>query len=225
MQQIETPFGINVFGSAIVRVAPDIAVFNFEVGRIAENPKDAFQSTREAAQKMQDYLVSAQITDSGVSQITLNAHYEYRNNRNEQIGYRGEVDFRIVLHDLSRMEEVLDAVVKAGGEELRTTFQTTRLREIRATARRQAVIAAREKAELFCEAAGKYLGELLHIEDINPDSLRQNSAHGVPEVLPDDFGQAQAFSPDNITVMGAVMLSYKISDQKSGKTQLGFASE
>ena len=47
----------------------------------------------------------------------------------------------------------------AGANELTSvTFQTTRLKEVRADARRRAVAAAREKAELYCSAAGVSAG-------------------------------------------------------------------
>jgi hypothetical protein len=45
------------------------------------------------------------------------------------------------------------------------------LKELRADARKQAVVAAREKAELYCREAGVAVGKVIAIEDSNPDQL------------------------------------------------------
>lgn len=225
-QQIDNPFGITVFGSAIVRVSPDIAVIQFSVSRLAEDPQKAFQETRESAQKIQAFFVTAGIKDSGSSLITLRSEYQYQQSVQKFAGYRAAVEFRVILTDMSRMEEVLLGVVEAGAVSLQTQFQTTRLKELRAEARRQAVSAAQVKAENYCHAAGVGLGELIHIEDVNPDVLVRYGSHGAPpESLAEDNQQAEAFNPASIQVTAAVILSYKINDQPSGKTHLGFASE
>ena len=41
-QSIERPFGINVFGSAIIRVDPDLASLGFTVSRLEQHPIQAF---------------------------------------------------------------------------------------------------------------------------------------------------------------------------------------
>ena len=42
-QSVQRPFGINVFGSSIVRVEPDVASLKFSVSRLKQHPKDAFR--------------------------------------------------------------------------------------------------------------------------------------------------------------------------------------
>jgi uncharacterized protein YggE len=89
-------------------------------------------------------------------------------------------------------------------------MQTTQLKEVRARARRQAVLAAREKAELYCSAANVKLGAVLHIEDVNPNTLRGYEGHVQREMPVEDVGDLRAFDPGSIAVSAAVMLSFQI---------------
>lgn len=210
-QPIVTPFGISVFGSAIVRVVPDVVVLSFSVSQIKPHPREAFQAVREAAQHVQTYLSGARIKDAGSSRISLNEEFRYINNENKFVGYRTIVEFRVIISDLDRVEEILAGVVDAGANKIRSVdFQTTRLKEIRAEARRQAIIASREKAEVYCTAAGVEVGEVIQIEDLNPDQLRGREGHTHVETPHEDEGEAKAFDPSSIIVGGAVRVTYTI---------------
>jgi uncharacterized protein YggE len=112
---------------------------------------------------------------------------------------------------LDRMEDVLSGIVDAGVNEIESVdFQTTRLKEVRADARRRAIDAAHEKAENYCTAAGVNLGKIIHIEDVNPDTLHGREGHVTREIQPDDTGEVQVFDPGSITVGAAVSLAFEI---------------
>jgi uncharacterized protein len=178
-QAIPTPFGVSVFGSATLRVAPDVAVIHFSVSQLKSHPKEAFAAVREEAKRVQTFLAGSQIKDAGSSQISLNEQFEYDGRAQKFAGYRTRIDFRVILPDLNRVEEILSGIVDAGANNIQSvSFQTTRLKQFRADARRQAIAAARDKAELYCQAAGVELGEIIHIEDVNPDQLRGREGHG-----------------------------------------------
>jgi uncharacterized protein len=210
-QSIATPYGVSVFGSAVVRVVPDVVVLSFSVSQIKPHPREAFQAARESAQSIQDYLESAQIKDAGSSRINLHEEFRYAQNENKFIGYRTSVEFRVLISDLSRVEEILAGVVDAGANKIiAVDFQSTRLKELRTEARRQAILAAREKAENYCQSAEVELGEVIHIEDVNPDQLGGREGHVRMETPLEDAGEAQAFDPSSIMIGGAVMVGYKI---------------
>lgn len=211
-QIIQHPYGISTFGSAIIRVAPDIASLRFTVSRIEKNPTEAFKTTREFAKKVKEYLKRAEIHDVGSSRITLSQEYRYSDGENQFIGYAAKVVFHVVLHDLDLVEEILIGVVDAGTNEVNSvTFHTEKLKEVRAEARRRAVAAAKEKALIYCAEAGVELGNVLHIEDISPDVLTgRNAGHVQRDFTPDDDDNVKAFDPGVITVGGAVMMAFTI---------------
>jgi uncharacterized protein YggE len=216
-QPIATPFGVVVFGSATMRVHPDLAVISFSVSQLKQHPKEAFEAVKQAAQKVQNYLATVQIKDAGSSQIFLNEEFRYESGAQKFAGYRTRVDFRIIIADLTRVEGILSGLIDAGVNKISSVnFQTERLKEVRAEARRQAIHAAREKAEIYCQAAGVQLGEVIHIEDENPNMLQGNEGHGHGgEVAPrlNDDEDIQAFDPSSIMIGGAVTVAFKIQGQ------------
>ncbi|MFN8414437.1 MAG: SIMPL domain-containing protein [Anaerolineales bacterium] len=206
-QLIQNPFGINVFGSSIIRVEPDVVSLNFAVSRTQEHPKDAFKETREASQNVRKYLEQAKIDGISTSRISISQTYKYVSGEQKFIGYTAKVVFHVLLHQLDQMEELLTGLVDAGVNELQDVeFQTTKLKEIRADARRQAIGAAREKAENYCTAAGVDLGKVIHIEDVNPDNLTRRDSHADLERA----SRAKAFDAGSITVSAAVIVAFKI---------------
>lgn len=210
-QTIHQPVGVNVFGSALIRVEPDLASLNFAVTHLAGHPKDAFREVRAKAQEVRTYLAQAKISEVSSSHVSLAEETEYINGKSHMVGYSAKIAFNVLLRDLGRVEELLAAIVDAGVNRISSVeFQTSRLREVRAEARRRAVEAAHYKAALYCEAGKVRLGEVLHIEDVNPDQLRGYEGHVFHEVAPDDEGPVQAIDPGSIVVRAAVMLSYQI---------------
>ncbi|MCI0709959.1 MAG: SIMPL domain-containing protein [Chloroflexi bacterium] len=207
-QAISNPLGINVFGSALIRVEPDIAALSFGVFSRDDKPAIALQATRNRAQQVQSYLNKTGIQEVSTTRISLQTHYEY----GKFAGYNARVEFIVLLTDLTRVEEILVGTVDAGANSINnTTFQTSRLKELRAEARRRAVEAAREKAENYCKAAGVTLGDVLHIEDVNPDTLRGFEGHSMrEEPAIDENEPLRAFSAGSIVVRGAVMMTYSI---------------
>ncbi len=212
-QSIERPFGINVFGSSRVRIGPDIASLGFAVARLASHPKDAFQEARAGAQSVHAFLAQLGLDDIGSSRVTLAQTFRYTEGEQRFVGYTARVAFHVLLHDLDRMEAVLSGVVDAGANEVNSVeLQTSRLKEVRADARQRAVEAAREKALNYCKAAGVSLGPVVHIEDVNPDTLEMGrSGHMARETQPDDEGALRAFDPGSIVVGAAVLVAFEFA--------------
>ena len=210
-QSIQYPLGVNVFGSFIIRVKPDIAIIKFSVNRLAQKPKDAFQETREAAQNAQNYLSQSNVGEFGSSRITMFPSFRYVKTEEKFLGYTASISFNIRMRDLNRIEEVLTGIVDAGANRIESVdYQTSRLKELRANARRHAIEAAREKAENYSRAAGIKLGSVIHIEDVNPDTLRGREGHVPREMQSDNEEDTSAFDPGSIAVGAAVLVAFEI---------------
>jgi uncharacterized protein YggE len=212
MEPKQASSGVKAFGSAVLRVAPDFVAIQFSVGRTAKQPRDAFRETHQVARAVRAYLGQVNVTDVAASRVTLAESYEYVGNKRERKGYFAQVSFNVLLSDLDRMEEVLVGVVDAGANQIGSVeFRTSKLKEYRAEARRRAVAAAREKAEIYCRAAGVELGPVLHIEDVSPNVLRgTGEGHTTTEPSGDDAEASRALAPDNIVVGAAVSITFAL---------------
>jgi uncharacterized protein YggE len=210
--------GVKVFGSAVLRVEPDVVSLQFAVSRQAKKPRDAFHLTHQAVKAVRTYLGQVGAGDVAASRINLSHLWEYSGGKRHDTGYAARVSFNVLLADLDRMEEVLIGVVDAGANEIGSVeFRTSRLKEHRAEARRRAVAAAREKAENYCRAAGVSLGAVISLEDVNPNVV---SGSGEGHTSRDDGNPSRDFdpssddmralSPGSIVVGAAVTLVYAL---------------
>jgi uncharacterized protein YggE len=91
------------------------------------------------------------------------------------------------------------------------SYKTSRLRELRAEARKGAVEAALSKAEVYASAAGLDIGKALHIEDINPEEIAQRSHMPDVDLAEHDEADAPgADGPGSIVVAAAVMVCFAL---------------
>lgn len=212
-QAIQHPQGVTTFGSHTIGVEPDRAVASFSVARIADNPEQAFEQVEMARATVGSVLDHFKIPANGitVSRTSIElAHEGYGENR-KTVGYRAQLDYSIVIDDLSCITTFVTALVKAGARSIRSvTYTTSKLRELRRQAREAAFASARVKAETYASAAGLRVGRALHIEDVDPSSLR-SGGHGadVDLTVHDEVGSATSGS---ITVAGAVLVCFALVD-------------
>jgi len=204
--------GVRAFGSTVIRVAPDIATILVAVSCVEQQPEPAFAAARKAAQAVGAYLQGSGMQDYGSSLIRLSQNLRSTNQEQEFAGYVARIGFNVVLRNMDQVEETIGGLIGAGANELLSvTFQTSRLREVRADARRRAIAAAREKAELYCAAAGVTAGDVLAIEDANPEFVTgQQGMHVHREPVIDDTGDVKAMDPAAIPVGAAVHVLYAL---------------
>jgi uncharacterized protein YggE len=211
-QSIQRPAGINVFGSYLVRVDPDFAIFDLAVNATDASPRSAFAKARDAAATVRRFLSDARVPDSHIrtSEMSLQEAEEYRNGERRRIGFMANIGFQIVTGALDQVEPLLAGAVEAGANRVtRVAFRTSRLRDIRAEARRQAFTRARAKAELFAAAANVKLGHVLHVEDVDSDETGRHGHSTPDEDLSEDAFCAPT-NPGSIVVAAAVMACFSI---------------
>ena len=200
----------------MVRVEPDLAEVELGVGRIAKTATGAFRATRESVAAVRDSLRASGLADESVevSRVTLESLYEGMNRR-EFAGYRSYVSFRVLITRLDELETTVSAAVEAGANEVQTVnYQASGLLELRAQARGNAIRAARAKAEIYCQAAEVRLGNVIHIEDVNPDYLRMPvvSQMGVGREIPepDDSAAPGMLESGSLIVNAAVTVGFTL---------------
>lgn len=215
LQSITSPLGVSTFGSNILRVSPDIAVIVLGVETTSEVAKKAFEGTRKISSKVKKTLNRFSNVDIQTSRISLD---EKRNWQTQKfLGYDATVSYRIVVRDLDSIENLIIAAINAGATRIHNVnYQTSQLKELRVKARRNAIQAARAKAETYCLEMGVELGKIIHIEDVSPDSLEHNRTHeardymsGAADLIEEDEA-GNTINPGDIKVAGAVRAVFKI---------------
>jgi uncharacterized protein YggE len=212
-QAVTNPFGITVFGSSITRVPPDIASIKAAVSIVEQKPADAFSISKKHARAVQELLRKQNVAEFGTSRVALTRTIKMVNGVQQFAGYQARITLSILLKELDRVDELAEGLVSAGANEIeRIGFETTKLKEVRAEARRMAMTAALEKAQNYCAAGGVQLGRILHIEDVNPLTLQAGmarGAHGAGTSVPEFDGDVRAFDPSLIEIGAAVFVSYE----------------
>jgi uncharacterized protein YggE len=213
-QSIHRPAGINVFGSYLVRIDPDFATLDFSVNATEASARSAFAKAREAAAAVRAFIGTASVPDADIrtSQMSLQQAFEYQAGQQRAIGFTAHIGFQVMMDALDRVELLLAGVVEAGANRVdRVAFRTSRMREVRADARRQAFANAKAKAELFAAAAGVKLGKVLHVEDVNPDDSGRRHSGYVPDLdMSEEDSDRAAANPGSIVVNAAVMACFSI---------------
>lgn len=207
--KISEPWGVATFGAATVAAEPDFARVKVEVATLEQGPSEAFQAAQTVITGFRAVLRNHGIPDAGVwpSRLKLATHYEYSRAHDERrhAGYRCQAVFEIETEAIASLQRLLIEVVDVGVDRIDgIEFDVRAKPALRARARRDAVAAARAKAELYAEAAGIKLGKVLHIEDVDPERLKTYSHGAVSGGVEEDF------APGQIVVTAAVAMGFAI---------------
>jgi uncharacterized protein len=212
MQMVERPWGVAAYGAASVKAAPDMVRARFKVIRLEQTPSRAFEAASSAVRAVREALRAHQVPDSAVerSRLDLRSAWSGYGPDRKFLGYQCQASFSLKSGNLDDVQQLLVDLVAAGANEIEAVeFDVTAKPDLRAQARRQAVAAARNKADLYAEAAGVRLGAVIHIDDVDPEqgairAYREHAAAG-GEPLPEDL------APGHVVVTAAVILGFSIA--------------
>lgn len=167
--EIERGTVLNVTASGLALAPPDMATVTLGV---VTQGRTAAEATSENAQRMTALLRA--LRGSGLSErdiqtayVRVNPRYQYREGDEPTIvGYDASNSVRARVRDLQRTGRVVDAAVAAGGNTVQGIAFSHQEPEIQLDiARREAIRMARQRAELYADAAGLHVRRIISMTE------------------------------------------------------------
>lgn len=202
---------ITVTGEGSISAAPDLAWVNVGVSHRADTAAEAvgLMSAGMAA-------VMAKLTEEGVAaadiqtgQLSLYPNYDDRSydSAPQVTGYTATIAVDVRVRDLDRVGAILDAVVADGANTFGgIRFDLADSSAAFADARRDAVADGRAKAELYAEAAGVTLGDLVTLSENNFFAMPVMAA---PRV---EAADSVPIAAGEVSFAASVVMVYEIAD-------------
>lgn len=191
MNSIQPETTISLSGNGTVDREPDIATVNVGVEIEAETAAQAMEQQAERMNAVFDAVRAAGVAnrDMQTSSLSLNPVYDYNrpDNRPRLRGYSASNQITILVRDLDNLGASLDAIVRAGSNQINSVqFGVDDPTEATDEARVAAIADARRKADLYAEAAGYRVARIVTISEGGgysppmPMAARMVSAEAAP---------------------------------------------
>lgn len=185
-------------GTGTVTITPDIAYITIGVHTQAEDIGTALANNTSQAQAVSDALQGLGVDPKDIQTTAFNVYPQQQYGANgEMLGLVYVVDnsVYITVRDLTRMGEILSAVVKSGANNISgIQFDVANRTQAESEARKKAVEDARQQAEELATAAGEKLGPIISLS-ASPSGTAptyyslKNDAAGVGGNVPVSAGQ------------------------------------
>lgn len=170
---------LTVSAEGDVEVVPDMAVVRAGVETTSATAEQALEDNSRAMTRVIDALKAKGFAprDLGTSSFNVQPEYDRSKSRAAQapsiVGYRVSNILTIVIRELKQVGPVLDEVIRLGANQLHgLSFVVSDADEKLDAARREAVVAARKRAELYATAAGVTLKRIVTISESGTASPR-----------------------------------------------------
>jgi hypothetical protein len=208
-QPEETERIISVIGTGKVSSAPDMATITTGVISEAAEASEALSANNEAVERIMEVLKEFHIAPKDMQTSNFNVspiyHHDRRGTSQQQItGYHVSNQLRVQVHNLPELGKVLDALVRAGSNQMSgVTFGFDDPEGLLQNARNRAMADARSRAELYAQAAGVRVGEVLQISELEARfpvaSPRRMAMDAATEAVPVATGEQEVYA--TITVV------------------------
>jgi uncharacterized protein YggE len=168
---------ITVSGTGTVKVEPNIA--HISTGVVAEGAtaKEAIARNTAAMSKLVDGLKKSGIAAGDIQTTTFNVGPRYTQPKDGKPpainGYQVTNQVRLTIRNVAKLGDLLDEAITLGANQVNhIAFDVENAEALKDEARKQAVVNARKRAELYAAAAGVSLGDVLRIAEdgaeVNP---------------------------------------------------------
>ncbi len=204
---------MQITGHGEITATPDTAYVTSGVTSQGTTAKEALDANNADMAKLIETLKAAGIDSKDIqtSGFSVSPNYVYSDARDANgyqlppkiVGYTVYNGVTVVVRDLATLGGVLDQAVTVGANQISgVTFAVDDPKELYNEARKLAFADAREKAELYAEAAGVELGALALISELTgynqppqPYMLKAEAVSADRAMVPVEVGQV-SFSID-----------------------------
>ena len=192
-QEAQLTRTISVSGTAVVKTAPDMIVWQLHIADydpILAQAKKRNDAKMERVFALRDELdVEKEDLETGRVNVRKEYHRDEHRNRTTFKHFAISRSVTIRQSDLLRFDEFLHKLVSGSDMDVSFSFETSRILELRGEARLKAVRLAQEKAQAMADVVGAKLGKVITL----------NEHRGSGRVLPAQSYATNAMTFDRIS--------------------------
>lgn len=202
---------VRVTGTAEVKVVPDRAVIELGVEKQNASAAVAKRAADAASRRIISTLRDNDVDEKDMQTTFLSLQPQSYYRKGARITYFVATQtMSVTIRDLPRLDAVLEALIKAGGNRIDSIrYETSDLRKYRDQARELAMKAARQKGEALARALGQDIGKPQMIEEVAEPSygLLANAAF---ESRGAEKEQGPATAAGQQSISASVMVSFEL---------------
>ncbi|AMT69492.1 SIMPL domain-containing protein [Mycobacteroides immunogenum] len=157
---------VTVVGQGEASGSPDVFMATVGVSVRSRRIAGVMGEVKAKARAVIDAVLDAGVAAEDVRTAWMSVHPQFDGNR--ITGYAADNSVRITVRDLSKVSDVLDKAVTAGGEAAQlsgVSFDLQDSSDLATQARERAFADARTRAEQYAALAGETLGKVLRIDE------------------------------------------------------------
>lgn len=214
-EETALPKVVRVTGTSEVKVAPDRAVIELGVQKQDPNASAAKRAADQASRRILAALKAQGVDEKDMQTTYLSLQPESYTRKGVRISYFvANETMLITVRDLSRLDSLLEELVKAGGNRIDSIgYEVSDMRKYRDQARELAIKAAREKAQALAQALGQEAGKAHSIEEVaEPEyalaGMRANSAYAYEAPAKT---LSPSIAPGQKTISASVVVSFDLN--------------
>jgi uncharacterized protein YggE len=167
--QATEPPQVIVSGDGIVKATPNLAWITIGAESRSKTSKDAQQRNAEAMNAVQQKLVASGIPKDAIktTAIDLQLEFDYADGKQTPRGYVARNTVEVRVDDLSKLGDILDAVVTAGATTIHSLrFDVKERDQLVAASLQAAVKNALTKAQAIAGGSGRAIDRVIRIEEL-----------------------------------------------------------
>lgn len=200
---------IAVTGEGKVTVQPDQAVINFGVLNTGKDAAEVKKMNDETIDKVMKFIKKFGIpsTDVQTTNVSLHKSYDYEKKKHN---YQASQSITITLKELKKYDELMMGLVDNGINNISNVeFKSSKLEEHKVTARRQAILDAKKKAEDFATALNQKVGKAVVITD-NSQPIYQPPMYKSVNFARDESSSNETLAVGQIEITTNVNVTFQL---------------
>ncbi|WP_415060436.1 SIMPL domain-containing protein [Flavobacterium sp.] len=200
---------IAVTGEGKVTVQPDQAVINFGVQNTGKDAAEVKKMNDEIVDKVMKFIKKFGIpsTDVQTTNVSLHKSYDYDKKKHN---YQASQSITITLKELKKYDELMMGLVDNGINNISNVeFKSSKIEEHKVTARKQAILDAKKKAEDFATALNQKVGKAIVITD-NSQPIYQPPMYKSVNFARDESSSQETLAIGEIEISTNVSVTFQL---------------
>ncbi len=221
------PFSVNsvttnkstlftVQGTGEVTAIPDTALLNLGVNKQASTVDQAQRQVNEIINKITEDIKTLGVEAKDIKTVnySVNPNYDYNAGSQKINGYVVNADIQVKIKPIDKANQAIDAATKAGATNvgnIQFVLDEKKKKEVEEQARKEAIDAAKEKAQSISKTSGIRLGRLVDVQESGGPIQPYNYAAMQTKELraADNAAPPTELNPGENKITSTVSLSYE----------------